>query len=186
MRAFIALDLPDDTVTALERLQAALPVGRLVPGEDMHLTLGFLGDRVSLPQLDEIHEGLDALPWPQLSLTPRGLDLFKPEQPTSLHVRIVADPALSALHRRVEAIARGAGLALPRRRFVPHVTLARFPATLAADQVARIGRFLQAHGAFAAPPFAPPALSLYRSHLGGEAPHYECLARYGPLAAFLD
>jgi 2'-5' RNA ligase len=45
MRVFVAIDLPDEVRRELETLQNALPVGRPVPAENLHLTLSFLGDQ---------------------------------------------------------------------------------------------------------------------------------------------
>ena len=45
MRAFLALDLPQETRDALIRVQADLPVGRPVPCENLHLTLAFLDEQ---------------------------------------------------------------------------------------------------------------------------------------------
>jgi 2'-5' RNA ligase len=60
MRAFLALPLPDHATALLERLQQEIPVGRLVPPENLHLTLVFLGER-SEAALEELHFALEAL-----------------------------------------------------------------------------------------------------------------------------
>ena len=93
-----------------------------------------------------------------------------------VYVGAAANPALARLQAKVETAARGAGVALPGRRFVPHVTLARLPERFP-DRV-RLEQAIVARGAYAAPRFEVGDFRLYRSHLGGEAAVYEELARY--------
>ncbi|WP_099826604.1 RNA 2',3'-cyclic phosphodiesterase [Oceaniglobus indicus] len=185
MRAFVALDLPDDMADALDRLQDKLTVGRHVPADDFHLTLAFLGDTTP-DTLEELHHRLDMMTWPVLSLAVTGIDIFGTANPRALYARIDGGAPLSALQKRIETFARAAGIDLPRRRFVPHVTLARFSNTMPEDQMAKVGRFLSAHGDWTMPPFAPPSLTLYRSHLSEGGPIYEALERYGPAGPLGD
>ncbi|WP_102108795.1 RNA 2',3'-cyclic phosphodiesterase [Oceaniglobus roseus] len=180
MRAFLALDLPDDPADQAERLQSRLTVGRHVPADDLHLTMVFLGDATA-EQLEELHQRVEMMAWPPLSLRIAGADVFGGAQPRALFLRVDPDPVLTGFQKKLETFARQAGIALPHRRFVPHVTLARFNPPLGEVEAAKIGRFLQAHGDWTLPPFAPEALTLYRSHLRPEGPLYEVLSRYGPL-----
>jgi hypothetical protein len=57
MRVFVAIDLPDHVRRELEALQSALPAGRPVPAENLHLTLSFLGDQQELA-VEDAHEAL--------------------------------------------------------------------------------------------------------------------------------
>ena len=54
MRAFLALPLPDQVCATLEDLQLSLPFEKLVPSENLHLTLAFL-DEQPVAQLEEVH-----------------------------------------------------------------------------------------------------------------------------------
>ena len=62
MRAFLALDLPAAVLDAIADLQAALPTGRLVAPEALHLTLAFLDEQPApvLAEVDVAMRGLRA------------------------------------------------------------------------------------------------------------------------------
>jgi len=175
MRAFIALDLPEAQRLVLTRLQAGLGVGRPVAEENLHLTLAFLGDITDL-QARDLAAALDGLRLPPLDLALGGLDLFGGRRPSLLFAAAAAD-GLDRLRDKVRHAARGAGIALARERFRPHVTLARFPREMAAKDQRRLGEFLALNGAFSLPPERAGTVTLYRSHLRHEGPIYEPLAQ---------
>ena len=176
MRAFVALDLPEEAVQPLTRLQAGLSVGRIVPEENLHLTLAFLGD-VPEPQVAELAEALGGLDLPPVTLTLQGLDMFGGRHPSVLIAR-AAGEGLERLHDKVMRAAREAGMTLPRERFRPHVTLARFPREMTRRDQDRLGEFLMLNGRFLLPPFAAPAITLYRSHLRHDGAIHEPLAQF--------
>ncbi|SHI99933.1 2'-5' RNA ligase [Palleronia salina] len=174
MRIFVALDLPDDLTAALSRVQDRLIVGRPVDEDDFHLTLAFV-PKVSIPQLDDLALDLEMLVPPPVALRVTGLDTFGAAHPRSLHAVVAPDPALLALQAKVATLVRRAGIDLPHRKFVPHVTLARFPSTIAPEDHARLGRFLSAHGGFTHPPVPAAGLTLYQSTLRDDGPVYDAL-----------
>src|SRR6056297_1470868 len=145
MRVFAALDPSEEVRDRLVQLQDKLTVGRHVPADDLHLTLVFVED-APLPALEELNLDLETLTPPLPALSLKGVDVFGNDPPRSLHVAVENDAALIALQKKVEGFARRAGLRLPHRRFVPHITIARFPHTMEPADMAKIGRFLQAHG----------------------------------------
>lgn len=174
MRAFVALDLPGPLIGALTRLQAGLTVGRPVPEENLHLTLAFLGD-IREEQAWALAEGLEALSAAPVPLTLRGVDL-PGRSPNLIWIGAEPAPELIRLHDKVARLAREAGVALERRRFSPHVTLARFPRALSAQEERGIGAFLALNGAASCPPGQADTVTLYRSHLHEDGPVYEPLA----------
>ena len=124
MRVFVALTLPEDTVCDLEAVQARLPRGRPVPPENLHLTLAFLGDQ-PVEVIEAVHEGLS-----DLRASPFTIDLSQPAlfggaRGQALGLEADGGAHLHELHDRVRSRVRGAGAQIERRRFRPHVTLAR-------------------------------------------------------------
>lgn len=95
--------------------------GRMLPPQQMHLTLHFLG---ALPRqrLPALAEGLH-VPFAPFELAlrrcarwPRGMLVALPDEPP---------PALAALHAALGTALQGQGLPVEQRTFRPHVTLAR-------------------------------------------------------------
>ncbi len=180
MRVFVALELPEPLVAPITRLQAGLTVGRIVPEDNLHLTLAFLGE-IGEPQAwavaEALAEALAAPAQPAVALTLRGLDLFGGRRPNVLFVS-AHGPGLAPLHDKVLHAVRAAGVELPRTRFRPHVTLARFGRDITAKDQARLGEFLALNGAFSLPAERADTVTLYRSHLR------EAGAVHDPLAQF--
>ena len=174
MRCFLALPLPDVTCEVLADLAHALPMGRPVPEENLHLTLAFL-DEVTQADLERLHEVLDDLSAPPVSLTLSGLELFGGKSPALM--AILASGA-EALQSKVARAVGRAGITLLRRRFRGHVTLTRFPRRMEPGQLAKLGRFLEAQAATRLPPVEVGHLALYASHLHPNGARYEVLAEY--------
>jgi len=174
MRCFLALPLPDATREALADLAHALPMGRPVAEENLHLTLTFL-DEVTQSDLERLHEVLEDITAPPVTLTLSGLELFGGKSPALM--AILASGA-EALQSKVARAVGQAGITLPRRRFRGHVTLTRFPRRMEPGQLAKLGRFLQSEAATRLPPVEVDHLALYASHLHPAGARYEVLAEY--------
>lgn len=102
MRCFAALALPDAVVSELVLVQHRLPpLPRLLPPENMHLTLAFFGE-VDGPALDELHDALETLRAPGFELQLAGLDLFGGAAPRNVHVGVAPCAGLEHLQRKVE------------------------------------------------------------------------------------
>ena len=185
MRAFLALPLPEPLVQRLMLVQQMLPLprpaARAVAPENLHLTLVFLGEQPE-PVLVDLHHALERLSVPGFALRLRGIDGFGGQAPRSLHAGCAPCPGLEHLQRKLTNAARGAGIALERRRFVAHVTLARLNwRQLAPPEAERLSQAVAGAQDFSAGPAMIEAFALFRSHLGRSGAHYEELARY-PLA----
>lgn len=176
MRAFVAIDLPDPVLNALEALQEQMPLGRPVEPEQMHLTLAFLDEQPD-DLIQAAHEALEGLRFPAFEMQLSGLGTFGSREPTVLWAGVRDATQVKALHDRVHSALHGAGLPLERRRFRPHVTLARFGPSEPADHE-RLGRFLSRWEAFPSPPFRVEDFALWRSTLRPKGAIHDELARY--------
>ena len=82
------------------------------------------------------------------------------------------------LHRRVRQCAREVGIDLPRERFRPHVTLARFRRDMLEEQMAQVGAFMAAQGDCSLERFEVAQFCLFGSKLYPEGAVHEVLAEY--------
>lgn len=169
IRAFVALPMPDPLRDRLEELGEDIDEGRPVDGENLQLTLAFLGEQ--RPELlEDVAVELESLAPPAPTVALRGVGAFGGGRPRSAHVEVQADLALTALRDAIRRACRRGGLELPHARFTPHVTVARFSTRAPAGE--GLARWLARNAGFAAAPFQPPAAALYRSDLGPDGPIY--------------
>lgn len=175
IRAFIALPLPETLRSRLLVTQFLLPGGRAVERDNLHLTLAFLGEQPE-NRLDEVHAALSVISAPPLQLQIDGLGVFGGDKPRLVYAAPAADTALMRLQARVARAVETAGVVLPHRRFVPHITLRRYApgegsAPALAQAIGQIGRLDPAS-------FAVDEFCLMRSRLLASGPAYDALAHY--------
>lgn len=174
MRVFVALGLPQGVTEQLTGLAGGLPGARWVAVENLHVTLRFIGE-VDGAALDEIGAALAAIDAGAFSLSLKGLGKFG----SGRHLRAVwagVDPAepVAFLAAKVESALVRAGLEPERRKFTPHVTLAR----LKGASEGRVADWMAAHDDLCTAPFEVDHFVLYRSHLTKDGAQYEALADY--------
>lgn len=130
MRLFTAI-LPDaGTVHALadacRSISAHLARGRLTPGENLHLTLVFLGETAPehLPAIRSAIHGVakQAVPFP---LELDRLGRFPKGQNSILWAGLRPQPALNALQGRLQQALTGLYPDPSARPYCPHITLGR-------------------------------------------------------------
>lgn len=178
-RAFVALPLPERLRDGLAALSAALPSGRVVDAENLHLTLLFLGDQDDAA-LEELHDALSAITAPAFPLKLAGLGTFGGARPRVLWIGVKPEPALTVLQKRVAGAARKAGIDLPHRRFTPHVTLARFRD--GAEETDAFTRFVAGYSGATFPEFSVRKMALYASTFTSSGAVCDELSAY-PLTA---
>ncbi len=179
IRSFLAIAPPDALRDRLSDLADDLGEGRPTSWENLHLTVLFLGDRRPA-ELEDLASELDARRAEDFEVALDGAGAFGGSRPRSAHVRARRCAGLTRLHADARRAAAAAGFDLPRRRFSPHVTVARFSASARAG--AGLARWLEAHAGVRPPPFRAGALRLIRSELTSAGPIYTEMMRF-PLAA---
>jgi 2'-5' RNA ligase len=106
-----------------------------------------------------------------------GVDLFADgKRPRALVAKVEKSPSLEQLRTRVVNVARGCGIAVDRRRFRPHVTLARFGAWAEAGH--HLAQFVAGNNLVRAGPWLSESFLLYRSRMAPDGAVYTVEAEY--------
>jgi len=150
IRAFIAINLPDDVKSALSRLQARLKTGERFPVKwvdpySIHLTLKFLGN-IPADTTGRINTALEGAVRgiPPFQVEIRGLGVF----PNLNRVQVVwvgvggEIDLLLRLQRAIDSGLSSLGFAPEKRRFTPHLTLARVRDRAAPSERQSLGRLI--------------------------------------------
>lgn len=174
MRLFVGLDLPQGLRERLAGLAGGLPGARWLPPENYHVTLRFIGE-VAAYQAEEIDLLLATLNARGFALSLAGVGIFaKAGRPAALWAGVGRTPHLDLLRSKIETACQRAGLEPERRRFAPHVTLAR----LNNVAEAKLAGWVQSHNLFRAEPVPVTHFTLFSSLLGKEAAVYTAEVEY--------
>ena len=152
MRLFVALSLPEDIREQLSSLTGGLPGARWVPPENYHITLRFIGN-VHNGHAEDVDDALMALRGKSFEVALKGLGVFcEGTKPTSLWAGVVR-----------------AGFKPEKRKFTPHVTLARFKH----DPGPKLHEIMSHYALFRTQPFQVQDFVLYSSFLSHTGAIYE-------------
>jgi 2'-5' RNA ligase len=175
-RLFIALPVPEDISAELTRLQSGVPDARWVPLENLHVTLCFAGN-VQGGTTRDLEEELSDIAGPRFPVAIAGVEQFSSgKQPRALVALVKKSDRLDWLHQKVSTVARNCGIEIERRKFRPHVTLARFPN--GAETGHHIAQFMASFSTFRAGPWIADHFALYSSRPGGNGRLYTEEAAY--------
>ncbi|MGL4636247.1 MAG: RNA 2',3'-cyclic phosphodiesterase [Beijerinckiaceae bacterium] len=157
-RLFAGLEIPSSIAQRLALMRGGLPGARWVEPSDYHITLRFIGD-ISDRQANDIDDLLSDVARNPLTITLTGLDSFGGDKPHSVFATVEPTRALIELQYEIERIVRGCGHDPDKRRFQPHVTLARLRNTSSLD----VADYLSMRGYFPAQRFVSERFVLYSS-----------------------
>lgn len=188
LRLFVALALPPEWREALAAAQADLRRAganlRYVPPQNLHLTLLFLGS-VSRGRLPPLRHSLSIAlaEMPPFTLTLAGLDLVGSRRRPRVVVATIGSQtaALARLQLAVQAVAAPYQTRPEPRPFRPHITLARVPEGLPAEETTALAPRLVRGAPPPAATFEVRSVALVQSFLGDGSPRYEPLQHW-PLA----
>jgi 2'-5' RNA ligase len=173
-RLFVSVELPDDVKHALARLSGDVPGARWLEPDELHLTVRFIGEVDGLVYQDVL-AALDEVRVAPFELTLRGVGHFPPRgEPRVLWAGLERSEGLRVLHDRVESALVRAGVEAERRKFAPHVTIARLRNT----PPRAVGSFIALNGLFRTDPFPVREFHLYSSNLSAKRAVHRCEASY--------
>lgn len=125
MRLFIAIEIPDDLKKAIGILRTDIPGARWVSGEQIHLTLAFLGE-VEEAVVVTLNKELAHIKLPEFELCFSGTGCFpNRHRPRVLWIGLEPNPHLQVLACKVREAVLACGIPQDERPFSPHITLAR-------------------------------------------------------------
>ncbi|MFC1827036.1 RNA 2',3'-cyclic phosphodiesterase [Thermodesulfobacteriota bacterium] len=160
-RLFIAVDLPDTIKENLETMFFGIPGARWVALDQLHLTVRFIGD-VDGTLFHDIKNILEEVNIPPFDLQLKGVGHFPPRgAPRVLWVGLDKSELLQLLRNKIETTLLKIGLKHEKRKFSPHITLARLKNT----HLQKVANFLSGNGLFSQEPFQVDDFKLYSSIL---------------------
>jgi 2'-5' RNA ligase len=163
-RLFAGLEVPTHVVSVLSTLRGGLPGARWVEPTDYHVTLRFIGD-IGNRQASEIDSLLADVSRGPLALRISGLGSFGGDKPHSVFATVEPNRALAELQGEVDRLVRACGVEADKRKFQPHVTLARLKGASSFD----VAEYLSLRGWFPPQTFTAHRFVLYssRDSVGG-------------------
>ena len=160
-RLFIAVDLPGTMKKNLERMFFGIPGARWVALDQLHLTVRFIGEVDGTLFLD-IKNTLEEVSISPFDLQLKGVGHFPPRgAPRVLWVGLDKSELLQLLRNKIETTLLKIGLKHEKRKFSPHITLARLKNT----HLQKVANFLSGNGLFSQEPFQVDDFKLYSSIL---------------------
>ena len=175
-RLFVALPVPEDIADQLVTLQSGVPDARCAPPENFHVTLCFAGE-VQGGTMRDFEEELSDIAGPRFALALAGVEQFSSgKQPRALVATVERSDRLDWLQQKVSTVARNCGIDVERRKFRPHVTLARFGN--GAETGHHLAQFMASHGTFRTGPWIADHFALYSSRHGSGGSLYREEAAY--------
>jgi len=172
-RLFCALSLPASLSMQLAELRGGLTGARWIDPENYHITLRFFGD-INRHSANDLALALSGIERHAMELEVERLDVFGGAKPRNLHAAIRQAPALMELQSEIERIARRLKLKTEKRKYSPHITLARLSGTTPVEAAG----FIASRGGFYSLPFDVTGFDLLSSKdsIGGGP--YRCEQRY--------
>lgn len=176
VRLFTALSVPDDVAATLARRQTGLPGAKWRTHDQLHITLTFYGESDGRRADDLAVELEKAATGGPFEIALAGVGAFGDEHRTqTLWAGIEPNERLSVLAGRCRTAAERAGIAIERRDFRPHLTLAYLKPHANPD---RIGAWIAGHNLLRSPPVRIDRFGLYSSVLTHDGSHYELEREY--------
>ena len=159
-RLFTAIEIPEAIAREAARLQhPAIAEARWIKPPSFHITLRYIGN-VDDSAAAEIDAALAVIAARPVSVQLSGVGYFGGAHPRALWIGIAPHASLEALYRQIDQRLTALGLPSERKRYTPHLTLARMRRTI---MLPVLQNWLSAHSQFHAAPFIAERFALFSS-----------------------
>ncbi|WP_164115480.1 RNA 2',3'-cyclic phosphodiesterase [Sphingorhabdus sp. Alg239-R122] len=173
MRLFFTLVPPHDIRQRLCLLMGGIEGARWQSDAQLHLTMRYVGD-VEGHVVDLLVAETDRLPLSPIEARLDGIGQFsRGDHVQQLWAGVSPAQPFAHLHRQIERICVSAGLKPEKRKYVPHITLARLPRSGGSP-----AQFMESHIGLSSTPFTFDRLVLMQSHLRTSGSLYVPLAEW--------
>ena len=172
MRLFLALIPPPSARRSLLGTMHALPGARWQEDAQLHVTLRFVGD-VDRHCADALVLALRHERFSKVEVRLDGFGFFdRRDRVDQLWASLAPREPLERLHARLDRLCVSIGLEPEGRKYVPHITLARF-ARSTAPSSAQLAGWLAAQPLLPSDPLVFDTLVLMESRMGRDGSVYE-------------
>ena len=176
-RLFTGLEVPADLAESLSLLRGGLPGARWIDRENYHVTLRFIGD-VDDEIAHEVAWLLGKVRRREFELQLEGLSAFGGRRPRAVVATAAPSPSVMELQAEHERLLQRVGLEPERRKYMPHITLARLRDSASHE----VAEYLSTRGGLRWPAFKVSRFVLFSSRASVGGGPYVVEAAY-PLAA---
>jgi 2'-5' RNA ligase len=174
-RLFIATDFPDEIKEGLSSLCYGLPGAKWVDMAQVHLTFRFIGE-VDGGVFRDIKSVLEDVEAERFSLQIKGVGCFPPRKaPRVLWAGVAKSDLMLHLKKKIDSQLMRLGIEPEKRKFSPHITLARFRQK---PSITRVADYLSGNGLFSLPEFSVSEFHLYSSTLTPKGAIHQIEASY--------
>ncbi|PCI60161.1 MAG: RNA 2',3'-cyclic phosphodiesterase [Kordiimonadales bacterium] len=174
IRLFVGIELLPSLLGSLGLARGGVEGARWQSDEQLHLTLAFIGT-VPVHTMREIEDELSRIRFNPFELTLEGVGMFgTTDQPKALWAGVADGTPLLHLHEKILNTLEQIDVTVDRRRYKPHVTLARF----ARGTKTCFGDWVTSNGTLKSPPQIVDHFSLFSSTQTSEGPSYIAEARF--------
>ena len=172
-RLFVAVRPPREVRSWLLALMGGVGGARWQSGDQLHLTLRFIGE-VERPVAEDVAIALGSVRIAPFEVEPNGVGAFEHRgRPETLWAGVQPQQPLKALHARIDQACVRAGLEPERRAYFPHITIARL-----GRDCGPISGLLEREGGAVGPAFTVDGFGLFESRRGSDGASYSLIEHY--------
>ncbi len=175
-RLFVGLRPPRDIRADLMAIMGGIAGARWQRDDQLHLTIRYIGE-VDRRTADDVALALSRLQMEAIDVALSGVGRFAKQGRTdTIWAGVTPGDTLARLHRKVDHAITELGLPSEGRAYLPHITLARLPRSLAAEH--DVDAFIAAHAGLSSAAFAFGHLTLFESELTRDGAAYHIVERW--------